>query len=273
MPDRASSTWSQVIQTDSAELHVEQSPAGRQPLLLIPGGGGDAGLFDSILDPLCERFSLTTYDRRSNSRSPRPAGWETTSIEEQADDAASLIRALQLDPVCVFGTSWSALIALDLAVRHPGLVRIVLIHEAPLFAVLPDRAEAAEDRRALTAPAIAAGDYGAAFATLIESNNGHVLETIDRTLRARVLGNGEVMFRVELPGFGTYLPSAETVASLAPRLIVAAGRLTRATRIHAATSWIATQSGAPLVELPGGHAPYLEAKETAGNSARHCRGS
>ena len=37
-------------------------------LLLIPGGGADRGLFDTMLEPLCARVSVMTYDRRGNSR-------------------------------------------------------------------------------------------------------------------------------------------------------------------------------------------------------------
>ena len=35
---------------------------------------------------------VVSYDRRGYSRSPRPADWTTTSVDEQADDAAALLR-------------------------------------------------------------------------------------------------------------------------------------------------------------------------------------
>ncbi|MBA2318173.1 MAG: hypothetical protein H0V93_10440 [Euzebyales bacterium] len=53
-----------------------------------------------------------TYDRRGNSRSPRPPGWTATSSAEQAGDAAGLVEALGLAPVTVFGSSGGAIVRL-----------------------------------------------------------------------------------------------------------------------------------------------------------------
>jgi len=58
------------------------------------GATGDGGHFDAIADLLSDEFTVVTYDRRGNGRSPAPAGWKTTSPEEQADDAAGLLAAL-----------------------------------------------------------------------------------------------------------------------------------------------------------------------------------
>lgn len=249
-----------LIQAGSALLYAEVRTSISPPLLLIPGGGADGGLFDSILGPLCADFSVTTYDRRGNSRSPRPDDWHTTSIEEHADDVAGLITAAALEDVRVFGTSWGALIALDVALRYGGLVRTVVIHEAPLFDVLPAADEIAERRRALIEPSVLAGDYAAAFATLIQSNNGNVLEDMDEMLRARLMANARTFFELELPGFASYLPSAEALAGASRRVVVCAGELSRGSAIQAATAWIAAQMDTDLVALPGGHAPYLDAQ-------------
>ena len=64
---------------------------------------------------------MITYDRRGNSRSPRPSGWTSTTVDEQADDAAALLRGLDLAPAIVFGGRAS--IAANLAIRHPAVLR------------------------------------------------------------------------------------------------------------------------------------------------------
>jgi pimeloyl-ACP methyl ester carboxylesterase len=220
-------------------------------------------MFDTMLEPLRARFSVIAYDRRGNSRSPRPDGWLTTWIEEQSDDVVALIAAAGLARVNLFGTSWGALIVLDVALRHPALVQTAVVHEAPLFGVLPDADEIAERRNALVAPALADGGYEAAFATLIQSNNGSVLDGMDGALRDRLLGNARTFFELELPGFGTYLPSAEALSASSCRIVVGAGELTLGTAIHRATEWIAARLGTELVELPGGHAPYLDGEPEA----------
>ena len=211
-----------------------------------------------MIGPLCSQFSVVTYDRRGNSRSPRPEDWHTTSIEEQADDVARLIKAAELEEVRVFGTSWGALIALDVVLRYPDLAHTVVIHEAPLFGVLPDAVEIAEKRRALVEPLVVQGGYDVAFATLVQSNNGNVLNNLDRTLRERLMRNAQLFFELELPAFGHYLPSTESLADSSSLPVVSAGKLSRSSAIHSATAWIAAQMGVDLVELPGGHAPYLD---------------
>ena len=101
---------------------------------------------------------------------------------------------------------------------------------------------------------------GSAFAGLVQSNNGNVLEDMDGALRERLMDNARTFFELELPGFGTYLPAPGALAAPACRIVVSAGELSRGTAIHAATAWIAAELGTDLVELPGGHAPYLDAE-------------
>ena len=89
---------------NGAELYYEKQGTG-PAVLLIAGSTGDAGNFTRAADLLADEFTVVTYDRRGNSRSPRPSGWTTTSVAEQADDAAGLIQLLGLSPAVVFGTS------------------------------------------------------------------------------------------------------------------------------------------------------------------------
>jgi len=84
------------------------------------GGDGDGGHFDAFAGLLADEFMVVTYDRRGNGRSPAPPGWQTTSPEEQADDAAGLLHALGTDPVAVFSTSSGGNFTLCLLIRHPG---------------------------------------------------------------------------------------------------------------------------------------------------------
>jgi pimeloyl-ACP methyl ester carboxylesterase len=100
-----------VISVNGAELYHEVRGEGAA-VLLVMGASGDAGHFERLAQLLADEFTVVTYDRRGNGRSPRPAGWTTTSPEEQADDAAALLDALGLAPAAVFGTSSGANFAL-----------------------------------------------------------------------------------------------------------------------------------------------------------------
>jgi alpha/beta hydrolase family protein len=81
------------LTVNGTELYYELRGSG-PPVLLIMGGSGDGGHFDALADLLADEFTVVTYDRRGNGRSRVPVGWETTSAEEQADDAAALLTAL-----------------------------------------------------------------------------------------------------------------------------------------------------------------------------------
>src|SRR6185295_5664033 len=101
-------------------------------VLFISGASGDAGHWTGVADALATQYTVVTYDRRGNSRSPRPADWTGTTIEEQAEDAAGLLEALDLAPAIVFGTSAAAGILANVCVRHPDVLRGAIFHE-PVF--------------------------------------------------------------------------------------------------------------------------------------------
>jgi pimeloyl-ACP methyl ester carboxylesterase len=56
------------VTTEGDDLYYEVRGHG-QPLLMISGGGGDAGFFSLVADILSDEYKVITYDRRGNSRS------------------------------------------------------------------------------------------------------------------------------------------------------------------------------------------------------------
>src|SRR5688500_14488199 len=128
-----------VIDAGTASLYHEVRGSG-PAVLFITGATGDAGEWAHAATALAKEFTVVTYDRRGLSRSPRPEGWTATSMGEQADDAAALLRALDLAPAAVVGHSAGASIACSVVARHPEVVRHAVLYEAPLLAVVPDGA-------------------------------------------------------------------------------------------------------------------------------------
>ena len=72
---------------------------------------------------------MIAYDRRGCARSERPEPYERTSVAEHARDAAALLDALSATPAVVVGRSYGATVATDLALRHPGRVRALVLLE------------------------------------------------------------------------------------------------------------------------------------------------
>ena len=113
---------------NEVELYYELRGDG-PPLLLMMGASGYGGVFGRFAEFLADEFTVVTYDRRGNGQSPKPAGWTTTSPEEQADDAAALLAGLGLTPAAIFGTSSAGIFALAALIRHPESVRGAVLHE------------------------------------------------------------------------------------------------------------------------------------------------
>ena len=134
------------VVSNGARLYCEKQGTGHS-LLFIAGSTGDAGNFTRAAALLADEFAVVTYDRRGNSRSERPEGWTTTSVAEQADDAAGIIHALGLEPAVVFGASAGGPIALDLMIRYPRLALLALAAMPLTAGALPAGSPAAWDLR------------------------------------------------------------------------------------------------------------------------------
>lgn len=236
-----------------AELYYEVR--GRGPaVLLIAGATGDAGHFEQAAGVLASEHTVITYDRRGNSRS-RPAG--PTTLEQQADDAAALLRHVGAEAV-VFGTSGGAIIALKLAIRAPELARHVIVHEPPFMQVLPDAAELGRTFQAQVEQALATRGARGAMELFIRENAGSdVFDRLDPALRERMIANGTSFFGHELAMFMSWIPSEAELAGLRVPVRALAGRDNRGHYYYRAAEWVAKALGVDLVEIPGAHAPYL----------------
>ena len=185
-----------MVRVNGAELYHELRGDG-PAILMIPGATGDAGYMAPLADHLAEEFTVVTYDRRGNSRSPRPAGWTRTSTQEQADDAAGLIEALGLAPTVVYGTSGGAIIALDLLLRHSRLVGGAVLHEPPMISVVERPEETGSTLQALIEEGMRRGGPAAAAEDFLTHVTGGGLDSVDRSVRERMLGNAETLFAIE----------------------------------------------------------------------------
>src|SRR5262245_17055829 len=109
------------------EVHGE--PDGRPPLLLLHGGGSTLDTsFGALLPALSRHRQVIAFDQQGHGRTAdvdRPF-----SFAQSADDAAALLEHLGIERADVCGYSNGGHIALELALRHPGVVRRLVIESA-----------------------------------------------------------------------------------------------------------------------------------------------
>jgi pimeloyl-ACP methyl ester carboxylesterase len=240
---------------NGAELYHEVRGTG-PPVLLMMGSTGDGGHFDALADLLADEFTVVSYDRRGNGRSPVPPGWDTTSPEEQADDAAGLLDALGTGPAAIFATSSGGNFALCLMVRHPALVRGAIMHEPGLYAFVDDFDAVRAPLRALIREAMEAGGPSAAVERFWGYMTGEAgWCRLAPALRARLRATAGTLLAVELGTFELYLPDDAALAALAApvSLLVSEDSLPVFAEI---ARRFGDRLGVDVASTPGGHDVY-----------------
>jgi pimeloyl-ACP methyl ester carboxylesterase len=112
------------INANGTEIWTERRGQGPD-VLLIAGLGDPAEAWQSQLDGLSESYLLTAFDNRGAGRTPLPEG--RLSATTMADDAAALLRSLEVPSAHVAGYSMGSAIAQEMALRHPELVRSLVL--------------------------------------------------------------------------------------------------------------------------------------------------
>jgi pimeloyl-ACP methyl ester carboxylesterase len=110
--------------------------ADGQPPLLMAGHPMTAEGFQTLASHFPDR-TVVSYDPRGLGRSGRKDGRTERSPELHSADLHALITELGA-PVDIFASSGGAINSLALVAEHPEDVRILVAHEPPLLALLPD---------------------------------------------------------------------------------------------------------------------------------------
>lgn len=185
------------VAVDGAELEAVVLGSG-DPVALVPTAL-DADELLPLAERLRGRFRVLHYHRRGyggSSPAARPG-----SVARDAADCARLLAALGIENAHVLGVSYSAAVALQLAVDRPDLVRTLTLVEPPPVHGPGDaafRAAGADLLRARrTRGARAAADH------FLTSTAGPAWrEQLDRALpggSAQVLRDSASFFDVDIP--------------------------------------------------------------------------
>ena len=111
------------------DVHYETQGKG-EPLLLIHGLGSSTEDWEPQIRDFASHFHVIAYDVRGHGRTDKPrTGY---SVRQFADDAAALLRHLDVGPAHVLGISMGGMIALQLAVDHPKTVKsLTIVNSGP----------------------------------------------------------------------------------------------------------------------------------------------
>ena len=115
-----------LVRVGDAEIDYERGGDG-PALLLIMGMSGTALHWgEPLLEDLRRDFDVIAFDHRGVGASTRLTDGRIT-IREMAEDAAGLLAALGVESAHVMGISMGGMIAQELALAHPELVRTLTL--------------------------------------------------------------------------------------------------------------------------------------------------
>jgi pimeloyl-ACP methyl ester carboxylesterase len=238
-----------------------------EPALLLIGSPMGAAGFATLAGHFPDR-TVVTYDPRGSDRSTRIDGAAQNTVEEHADDLHRLIRALGRGRVDVFASSGGAVNALALVTAHSDEVGILVAHEPPVAAVMPDAEAALAACRDIHETYLRSG-FGAGMARFIALTGQRGEVPADWTRRpapdpaAFGLPTGDdgsrddpLLGRNILAGT-SYEPDFEALRDSGTRIVLAAGVESAGELANRAAHAIAERLGLETVIFPSHHGGFL----------------
>ena len=112
------------IKINDINLYYQTHGHG-EPIVFVAGFSGDHTIWQNIVPVYAKKYQVIVFDNRGIGMTDCPNYPYTT--EMMADDAAGLIKALQLKPVHLIGASFGGCIAQNVAYKYPDLIKSVVI--------------------------------------------------------------------------------------------------------------------------------------------------
>ena len=269
MATTTESLATRTIDTDAATItyDIRNADGGTDgPVLMLIGSPMAAAGFATLASHFPDR-TIATYDPRGSERSTKVEPTSESTPEQHADDLHAVIAAIGRGPVDLFATSGGAVNALALVARHPEDVRLLVAHEPPLGALLPDRDAlfavtediAATYQREGMGPAMAKfimivshkGEVPADFANRPVDPAMFGLPTTDDGDRTDPLVGHNIVTCTH------YEPDFDALRAAPTRIVVAVGEESAGEMAHRGGEAVAERLGTKPVTFPSDHGGFL----------------
>jgi len=217
-------------------LHYAASGEGPAVLAVHAMGADGAAWAEPLEQLVAGGLRAIAYDRRGYGSSGAPQPYAATTVQEQAQDAAALLDALDAAPALLLGDGFGALIVLELLVRRPELARAAVLVDPPLHAFVAEATLALAVERELLEEALRDGGPRAAVAAWLGPD-------ADPAHAARAAAN-HVGFFADYAGQASWSPSRRELRALRVPIAVVTGARTPPHVVAAADAVAALVPGA-----------------------------
>lgn len=215
-----------IAHVNGVDLAYDMTGESGPPLVMIHGSWTDRSSWAFVAPELARSFRVVTFDRRGHSESS--AAPEGSTIHDDVEDVAALMRHLGVGPAHIVGNSYGAIIALRFASAHPDLVLSLSAHEPPLAELLRiDPADSEEhatflDLMGRVRAQLEPGDNRGAAQTFVEGFFPGLWDNLPEPVRQVFSTNGPT-FLDELNDPDSYIISDEDFRKIRARTMLTGG--------------------------------------------------
>jgi non-heme chloroperoxidase len=114
--------------------YVEQGKG--KPVFFVHGTPADYRAWSHHIEPFARKYRAISYSRRCSYPNKYANDYKDDTIANNAEDLAALIKKLKAIPAHLIGHSYGAFIAIYCALKHPELVRTLVLAEPPAFSMI-----------------------------------------------------------------------------------------------------------------------------------------
>lgn len=113
------------------ELYYQEKGSG-EPLILLHGNGEDSTYFENQMEYFQSRYRVVAPDTRGHGKSPR--GSAQFTIEQFSSDLYDFMKLHGISNAVILGFSDGANVAMKFAMRHPDMVKALILNGGNLNA-------------------------------------------------------------------------------------------------------------------------------------------
>ena len=255
-----------IIEVTGTALYCRQYGSEGSPVVLIHGACVDADFWEDCARVLSKRHRVFTYDRRGYGRNDDA---EDYGIPVQAEDAFFLIKHIG-EPCFVVGHSAGSLVAMELAIAHPEVVKSMLLYEPVKNDLLDNEHSDVIDAYKQTMADVNEKAMNRKFAKavtlflpLMGEKDSRARAASDEELK-HMFKNCFCFVKHELSSLHDYQPDYERLSQLAIPITIGLGENSRRSARNRMAELITEKLSADLLYFPGGHnCPYDLPREFA----------
>ncbi len=118
------------FETGAVGINYGEGPGRGVPFVVLHGGAGSWRYAEALIGLLAERWHVSAPDFRGHGASGHVPG--RYGLRDYAEDTAAFLAGVVGEPAVVFGHSLGGEVAVMVAAEQPGLVRAVVVGDAPL---------------------------------------------------------------------------------------------------------------------------------------------